>query len=399
MKILRAIANILLSVLLFICLTAMGAAVTASATALNPHFITSQVDKLDMAGIFNEKAVPELQKTGELAQHPEVIASLQSAVEKSSPALKSAVDKAVSDVYAYLIHGQALDLKTTLRSSLMDPALAASIIDQVDFSPYISQVLVDNLPNLNIGGIALDPTPYLPAADAVIQPYFKAQVALLLPRIYDYILGDSRTLDLSVPVGPVLDDIHSTLKTAVLASPPADFAGLPPDLLSLGFDIAWQITLPQVPASVDIISETGISLPTAITSQLDDAQRILKDVRQGVIYYQEAFWGLVALTLFFMALIAVVNFNLKRAYLVLGITFAAYGTLEAGGLIVARALIHSRLTSFSDVPISMRPWLIQLVDTATNPLLIFAVCFAAAGIILITVSALYRRRTKHPAAG
>ncbi len=398
MRIIRAIANILLSIMLFICLLIMGGAMTANATALDPHFITSQVDRLDITGLFDEKAAPELQNTGELDQHPEVITSLQSAIEKTSPALKSTLDKVVSDIYAYLIRGQTLDLKTTLRSSLMDPSLVASILNQVDFSPYISQVLLDNLTNLDISGISLDPTPYLPTVDAVLQPYFKSQLVLLLPRIYDYLLGDSQTLDLSMPVGPILDDIHSALKTAVLAFPPADFAGLPPDLLGMGFDIAWQITLPQVPESVDIIAETGISLPTPITSQLEDAQSTLKNIRQGVIYYQEAFWGLIGLTLFFIAFIALVNFNLKRTYLVLGTTFTCYGILEAAGVIVARVLIHNRLASLSGVPASLQPWLSQLADTTTNPLLIFAACFTAAGIILITVSTIYRQGTKHPAA-
>ncbi len=390
-RIAREIANVLLSIMLFICLIGMGAAVMASATAFNPHFITSQIDRLNIVGIFNEKAVPELQKTDELAEHPEIIVGLQSAIEKNSPALKNALDKAVSDVYAYLIYGHAIDLKTTLRSSLMDPSLAASIINQMDLTPYINQVIVDNLPDLNIGGTDLDPTPYLPTVDAVIQPYFKSQVAMLLPRIYDYMLGNSQSLDLNVPVGPVIDSIYSALKTAVLASPPSDFASLPPDLLSLGFDIAWQVTLPKIPASVDIVAETGISLPIPITGRLDDAQRTLKDVRQGVIYYQKGFWGLVGLSLFIMALITLTNFNLKKTYLVLGRTFACYGILETAAVVVTRVLIHSRIASLSGIPVSLQPWIIQLADTATNPLLVFAVCFSAAGIILVTVSALYRR--------
>jgi hypothetical protein len=398
MKILRGIASTLLSILLFICLIAMGAAVTASATVLNPGFVTSQVNKLNLAGLFNEKAVPELQKTEELAAHPEVIASIQAAVDASAPALKSAADRAVSDVYSYLLHGGTLDLKSTLKTSLLVPSLATSIINQVDFSPYIRQVLVDNLPDLNIAGMQLDPTPYLDTVDAVIQPYFKAQIALLIPKYYDYLLGDSPTLDLSVPVGPVLDDIHSALKTAVLASPPAEFASMSKDLLSLGFDIAWEITLPQIPASVDIAAETGISFPTPVTSHLDDAQRSLKDARQDMVYYQEAFWGLAGFIFFLMLLITLVNFNLKRTCLVLGITFSAYGILEAAGILFARALLHSRLASLSDAPVSLRPWLVQLADAATKPLLIFGAAFAAAGIILIVVSILYHGRTQQTTA-
>jgi hypothetical protein len=170
------------------------------------------------------------------------------------------------------------------------------------------------------------------------------------------------------------------------------------DLLSLGFDIAWEITLPQIPASVDIAAETGISFPTPVTSHLDDAQRSLKDARQDMVYYQEAFWGLAGFIFFLMLLITLVNFNLKRTCLVLGITFSAYGILEAAGILFARALLHSRLASLSDAPVSLRPWLVQLADAATKPLLIFGAAFAAAGIILIVVSILYHGRTQQTTA-
>ena len=398
MEILRVAANLLLSILLFICLAAMGAAVTTSATVLNPGFVNSQINKLDIVGLFNEKAVPELQKTQEIAAHPEVIASIQTAVADNAPALKNAAEKSVSDIYAYLIHGGTLDLKSTLKTSVLDPSLAVSIINQVDFPPYIRQVLIDNLPDLTIAGMTLDPTPYLDTVNAVIQPYFKEQIGLLVPKYYSYLLGDSPTLDLNIPVEPVLDNIRTALKAAVLAKPPTEFAGLPPELLSQGFDMAWEITLPQIPDSVDVAAETGLKIPGPITSQLSDAEHSLTDARQGFVYYREAFWGLAGVILVLMLGIALVNRRIKTTYRVLGLVFAVYGILETSGLLIGLSLIYSKLASLSDIPVSLRPWLIQLADAATKPLLIFAVCCAAAGIILFIVSLLYHGGAKKTTA-
>ena len=115
MKVLKALASTLLSLLLFICLIVMGVAVTLNSTALNAGFITGQIDKLDVVTLFNEEALPTIQKDEQLAAHPEVITSIQNTVEQNAPALKNAVNKAISDIYGYLLHGETLDLRQTLQ--------------------------------------------------------------------------------------------------------------------------------------------------------------------------------------------------------------------------------------------------------------------------------------------
>jgi hypothetical protein len=96
--------------------------------------------------------------------------------------------------------------------------------------------------------------------------------------------------------------------------------------------------------------------------------------------------------------IALVNRRIKTTYRVLGLVFAVYGILETSGLLIGLSLIYSKLASLSDIPVSLRPWLIQLADAATKPLLIFAVCCAAAGIILFIVSLLYHGGAKKTTA-
>jgi hypothetical protein len=401
MTVLKAIASTLLSLLLFVCLTVMGVAITVNATALNSGFITRQIDKLDVVALFNEEALPELQKDEQLAGHPEVIAAIQNAVTNSAPALKSAVNKAVSDIYQYLLHGGTLDLRQTLKSSALDPQLAISILNDIDFSTVVHDLLLESLPTegLVIAGFEIDPAPYIDSVIPVIEPWFKEQVQILIPELYDYVLGDRDTLDLSIPISPVLDDIASTLKSAILASPPPSLAGLSQSQLSQAFDVAWAQTLPQMPVSIEINpSENAFEQPAEVAQGFEDAERGLAEARRFVAYYQAGFWGLVGLTLILILGIILINRNVKVNCRILGGVFATYGITEAAGVIISRGLIHKQMaSSLTEVPSSIQPWLVQLVDSLLNPLLIFAISCAVLGVILFVVSFLYRRTQEKPA--
>jgi hypothetical protein len=98
-----------------------------------------------------------------------------------------------------------------------------------------------------------------------------------------------------------------------------------------------------------------------------------------------------------MLAIALVNRNIKITYRLLGMNFAVYGIAGGAGVLIARGAVHSKLASISGVPTALQPWLTQLSDAAMKPLLIFAVSFAAAGIILLAVSLIYPGRTQPPA--
>ena len=395
MTVVKALASTLLSLLLFLCLSIAGVAVTVNATALNSGFVTRQIDKLDVVALFNEEAVPELQETEGLSDHPEVIASLQTAVEHNAPAVKSAVNQAVTDIYDYLLHGGEIDLRSTLRNSVLDPSLATSIINDLDLSIFIHDMLIEDMPldGVDIAGTSIDLSQYADNVTAAIQPWVKEQLILLVPQLYDYILGESPAPELTIPLGPVLGDIGAALKSALLASPPPALAGLTQAQLSLAFDAAWAQTLPQMPEAIALdLSETQADSPAGTGQSLDDAQRGLVQAREVIVYYQEAFWGLVGLTLILILGIVLINHNVKVNCRILGSTFTTYGVIEAAGILISRSLVHSQLSSIADLPQSLRPWLAQLADSVMQPLLIFAIACAALGVILFVVSFLYNRR-------
>lgn len=396
MKVVKAIATTLLSLLLFLCLTLTGVAITLNATALNPAFVTDQIDRLDVVTLFNDEAMPELQESEELAAHPEVVASFQVAVENNAPAVKAAINQAISETYDYLLHGGDIDLRQTLRDSLLDPQLAASIINDIDLSTFIHDILLEQLPleSVDIAGVSVDLTPYTEAVVDAVQPQLKQQIIALVPGLYDYLLGERTELNLELAVSPMLNDIKTTLKSSILAAPPAALAGLTQAQLGLACDAAWAEMLPQIPASITITTadDLGDEGPAEIGQALDDARAGLDEAHEVVGYYQMGFWGLIGLSLVLVLLIVLINHDVKLNCRILGSVFTTYGVIEAAGLLVSRYIVHRELPSLSDVPASLQPWLVQFVDKMTNPLLIFSLCCAALGILLYVISFLYHRR-------
>lgn len=394
MTVLKALASTLLSLLLFVCLTVMGAAVTVNATALNSGFVTTQIDKLDVVTLFNSFVEHELEEAEQPAPSPEVIEGIRKAVADIAPDIKAAINKAISDVYAYLLHGGTLDLRQTLRSSILDPQLAVSILSDIDLSTVARDLLTESLPldSAEIAGFTVDLTPYADSLLPIVEPWFEEQLTLLMPGLYDFILGDSSTLDLNIPIGSLVTDIGSTLKSAFLASPPSVLAILSPAQLSAAFDEAWAQLLPQMPVGFDLgSSEIVIEQPAEIAQAFQDAEKGLAEAREWVGYYQLGFWGLVGLTALLVLFIILINRNVKAVCRILGGVLATYGITEAAGILVLRGLIRSQLLSISEVPQSLQPWLVQLADSLVNPLFIFAVSCATVGIVLFVVSFLYNK--------
>ncbi len=399
MKVLKVLANALLGILLLLCLSVMGVAVTVNATALNSGFITGQIDKLDVVTLFNEEALPELQKQEKLAAHPEVITSIQNAVIHNSPAVKSAVDRAIFNIYSYLLHDGTLDLRNILRTSVLDPQLPISILKDVDLSIYIRDLLLENLPmeSVEIAGTDVDLKLYSDNIVAVIQPWFKEQLTLLLPGLYDYVLNDNSSLDLNIPTSSILANIGATLKSAILASPPPSLANLSQAKLSLAVDMFWSQTVSQIPETIDLSSsEIGLEPPTKIGQGLDNAQHKLAETRRGIAIYQEGFRGLVAFTILLLLIVILINRDIKAFCRILGGIFITYGITEAVGVIISRALIHSQLLSLYEMPGPLQLWLVQFVDSLTNPLLIFSISCVAIGVIFFVASYLYIHRQEQP---
>jgi hypothetical protein len=126
LKILKGFALTILSILLFLSLILLGAAVTVDRTALNPHFITTEVNKLDMTSlaqeVLNDPAV-------NINLSPEAKAALVTAIQKYEPQVKAEVGATIDLIYDYLLGRiQSLDLNQFLESTFLSSGFITSII-------------------------------------------------------------------------------------------------------------------------------------------------------------------------------------------------------------------------------------------------------------------------------
>jgi len=170
MKFLKGLAIGLLGILLFLSLTVFGLVLTINQTILNPDFVVSQVNKLDissLAGEFLSEQIP----SGQIPQGETLIADTLADLE---PWIKDQTNAAIYSTYDYLLgESQSLSivisteqLKETLKDNLksafkqsLPPELAGLPQDMIDaeFDKYYQQFSEQIPTTIDIGEDMLGP--------------------------------------------------------------------------------------------------------------------------------------------------------------------------------------------------------------------------------------------------
>ena len=154
MKFLRGLTLGLLSFLLFLSLSVFGLGLTINQTVLNPDFVASQVDKLDMSSLAEEFLSEQITLEGE----QELVAGvLDDTIADLEPWIKEQASAVIHSGYDYLMgESQSLSLvisteqlKETLRDNLrsvfyqsIPPELAGASPSEIDayFNQYYQQL-------------------------------------------------------------------------------------------------------------------------------------------------------------------------------------------------------------------------------------------------------------------
>ena len=148
MNSLKYLAAALLGLLLFLSLSLFGLALTLKMTVLNADFITSQLEKLDIAALTEEAEIqPAIEEFPELAQYPELESYVKDAITEYEGEIKKRVSIAINDIYDYLLgKSQSLDLALVLGDSVLDPELTISILNDIDLSPLVEELFREQAP-------------------------------------------------------------------------------------------------------------------------------------------------------------------------------------------------------------------------------------------------------------
>jgi len=389
MKFLRGLGLTLLSLLLFLSLYIFGLAFLLNNTVLSPKFITSEVDRLDVSSLAEEvisQQIPEEELPEELR------AVLADTIPKVEPLLKEQVSAATYSIFDYLLgKRESPDLAQTLHNTLLSSDFIVSIVDELDIASLAKEIVSEQF----AGQIPEEMefmTEYMDDVIVELEPWIKEQIGVVADPVVGYLLGESQSLNVVIPLEPAVEIVRDSLREALLESPPAEFADLPPSLLAQQFDAFFQEFSEGMPSTFELDeSLLGTELRTEIASALASAEGGLGEARQYVSYFQLGYKLLIGFIVLLILGIVLIHRRVKGASRGLGITFLTYGVPWYVGTFVAKYFAGTQMAQL-DIPPYLEGWLPQLVDNFLAPLEMFSLGLLIGGVALIVVSFVYKPR-------
>jgi hypothetical protein len=383
-KVLKGCAVAILGSLLFTALSVFGLGLLVDRTVLNPEFVTSEINRIDLTGIIKDTLLKQ-QNDAEVST---VIADLSEAVE---PVLKQHVDDAVYDVYDYLL-GKTRDISLAqiLRSTVLSTDFLVDALDKVDISQLTSAFLQEQIQNTGSSEFLKYVTADdIAAAAESLKPWLKSEIRANADTVLDYYVGLNDGFSVDVSLQPAIETMKSSVRTRFLSSPPSEYAGLDTAALSQAFDGVWASAIQDIPPILSFEQSGGDM--SGITSGFHDVETTLVQIRDYAAIFHRIFYCLLAFILLLILLIVLVFREIRASTRSLSITFLTYGVIEYAGVWVLKIIAASQLDiALQSIPAYIQPWIRTLVFDAIRPLEIFSLAVAVTGLILLMVSIMYR---------
>ena len=223
-------------------------------TFLNATFIESVLDKVELTDIAETYVVEEL--PGEFA------GALVNTISEQEAGLKTRIAAAVDPIFAYLLEEtDSLDLVKILRDTVLSTDFVTTLLGELDISYLSSDFLLDNITDFIPEDIDI-PTDRLEEAVAALGPSITEAMSANIDAVLDYLLGQAQTLDITISLGPVIDNIKSILRDTLLDFLPAEVELLPQAERDQRIDEYLSEVMESIPSSFEL-DETMFGLRTA----------------------------------------------------------------------------------------------------------------------------------------
>jgi hypothetical protein len=264
----------------------------------------------------------------------------------------------------------AFGLVFTLHSTVLNADFVVSEINKLDISSLVEEIAAEQLQQADqyvvdvINDVIVE-----------IEPWIKEQASIVIHSAYDYALGRSDNLNITIDLEPVKAQVKEKLRTALIESPPVELQGRPPSEVDQYFNDFSREFDKEIPATYEIDRD---SLPAEVWN-------VLQQIRHYSGYYRLAYWGLIGIMVLLILLIFLIQRNARGTSRSLGTTFLLYGALEFAGLWLTRNYV-SPFLKIPDTPPSLQSWIQQVFNDILGPLQILSLGLLGAGIILIGLS-------------
>ncbi len=272
-----------------------------------------------------------------------------------------------------------------LNKTILNPDFAVYQLNKLDLSSLAKEMVIDQI-SQDIGqqitqqfpGAQLLINEILNNTMADLEPWMKERANEIIYATYDYMVGKSQSLSVTISLTPVKDTLAANLRETILESPPPQLAAAPPAMREqIVSGIEQQLTQ-QIPATFDFNESM---FPTEVRDTLDQ-------VRQGISYSQTAYPLLIGFMLLLMLGIILIYHQVKGATRTLGSTLLTYGVLGYAGIFAGQYLIGTQIGALG-LPSAIQAWLPGFLDGLWSPLQTFNITVAVAGLVLIIVSIVY----------
>lgn len=406
MKFLKGLAIGLLSFLLFLSLSIFGIAFLLNQTILNPNFITSELDKLDVSSLAEELISEQVSEE----EFPEELgAALIDTITKLESPVKEQINAATYSIFDYLLgKRQSPDLALTLRNTFLNTDFVVSLVNELDIASLAGEILSEQLTG-NIPEEMEFLTEHLDDIIAELEPTIKEELIAAADPIFDYLLGESQSISIVISLEPIIENLEDTLREALMDSLPPEYAHLPQSELNQLFDEYFAELAEMIPATVEI-DETllGTEVPAQISEALAGAEEELEQARQGIAdalaeaeeglelarqyvgYFQLGYKILIGFILLLIAGIVLLNREVRGATRKVGTIFLTCGVPWFAGILVAKYFAGKQIAQL-DIPPYFQELLPRLVNAFSAPLQWFSLGLLIGGVALIVVSFVYPR--------
>ena len=388
MKFVKGLAIGLLSFLLFWSLSSFGWAFTLNSTILNSNFVTSQLDKLDVA-VLAEEFISE--QEDEEAFSEELDTALVDTIVRLEPVIKEGIGNTIEPIYDYLKgKSESIDLAQIIRDNLLSSEVVASLVDELDIASPATEIISEQIPE-DIPEDLEFLTEHVDNIIAELEPMIKEELIAAADPILDYLVGKSQSVSIEISLEPIVEELENILKETLLESPPAELAGLSLSQLEQYFDMYFGKMTEMVPSTIELDETVFPSeLPAQIADALAEAEERLEEAREYVGYFQLGYKLLIGLIVLLIAGIVLLNHEVKSATRKLGTIFLSYGVLWFAGILIAKYFIKKAQLP-TEIPASLEAQLPQLVNDFSAPLQWFSLGLLIGGVALIVVSFVYPR--------
>jgi len=259
-KVIKALAIGLLSLILFLSLFVFAITFTVKQTALNPAYAVKVINEINFSQAIQE-SINQRASGGNIS--PQLQTALTESLQNMEPIIKQQLILAIENTYASLKgQGVAPNLENTLSNSVVNSQFVADLMAKIDLSQLLDPVVEQQIGTSN--GLSQDFQRALVNAINESTPALKQQIVNASGPICQYLTMQTSSLDL-----------QSTLGQTVLSSSSVNGILNNLDCTAVTKDILMSDIVGQLPGDIQLsdaqIEQLVTALQPAVSAALTNA--------------------------------------------------------------------------------------------------------------------------------